>query len=105
MGTINKERILEVGKEKIAEVLNDNIQRTGMLHGKHLSLEERGKCYYYPENIKEEILLKEGYGLDSLDTYEVGFNFEEVLGIAIPDAIMGEMKSLHDYVEYIHANQ
>ncbi|MDO4965728.1 MAG: acyl carrier protein [Lachnospiraceae bacterium] len=57
-----------------------------------------------PDDVKLESLLQEDLEMDSLDAVQLNMSIEEELGIAIPDEVLTELKSIKDIVEYLENN-
>ena len=53
--------------------------------------------------VKEESLLEENLGMDSLDLVEGTMNLEEEFSIDIPDEDLPKLLSVKDVIEYIKA--
>lgn len=57
-----------------------------------------------PDDVKLESLLQEDLEMDSLDAVQLNMSIEEELGIAIPDEVLTDLKSIKDIVEYLENN-
>ena len=55
--------------------------------------------------IKEETVLAEELGADSLDMVEVIMDLEDEFGISIPDEAIPTLKTIKDLVDYIDKNK
>ncbi|MDR2601722.1 MAG: acyl carrier protein [Spirochaetaceae bacterium] len=52
-----------------------------------------------------EASFRQDLGADSLDTYELVYSIEEVMGIKIPDEKANEFETVKDAYEYIKSQQ
>lgn len=57
------------------------------------------------DKIKEETVMAEELGADSLDMVEVIMDLEDEFGISIPDEAIPNLKTIKDLVYYIDANK
>ena len=57
------------------------------------------------DKIKEETVMAEELGADSLDMVEVIMDLEDEFGISIPDEVIPNLKTIKDLVDYIDANK
>lgn len=57
------------------------------------------------DKIKEETVMAEELGADSLDMVEVIMDLEDEFGISIPDEAIPNLKTIKDLVDYIDANK
>lgn len=57
------------------------------------------------DDIKLESSLEEDLSMDSLDAVQLNMNIEEQLGIAIPDELLNELKTVKDIVDYLEKNE
>lgn len=57
------------------------------------------------DKIKEETVMAEELGADSLDMVEVIMDLEDEFGISIPDEAIPNLKTIEDLVDYIDANK
>lgn len=55
--------------------------------------------------IKEETVMAEELGADSLDMVEVIMDLEDEFGISIPDEAIPTLKTIKDLVDYIDKNK
>lgn len=55
--------------------------------------------------IKEETIMAEELGADSLDMVEVIMDLEDEFGISIPDEAIPTLKTIKDLVDYIDQNK
>lgn len=55
--------------------------------------------------IKEETVMAEELGADSLDMVEVIMDLEDEFGISIPDEAIPTLKTIKDLVDYIDQNK
>lgn len=57
------------------------------------------------EKIKEETVMAEELGADSLDMVEVIMDLEDEFGVSIPDEAIPNLKTIKDLVNYIDENK
>ena len=57
------------------------------------------------DKIKEETVMAEELGADSLDMVEVIMDLEDEFGISIPDEAIPNLKTIKDLDDYIDANK
>ena len=57
------------------------------------------------DKIKEETVMAEELGADSLDMVEVIMDLEDEFGISIPDEAIPQIKTVDDIVNFIQTNK
>lgn len=57
-----------------------------------------------PEKVTLEASLADDLDADSLDAVELNMALEEACGVAIPDELLGDMKTVKDIFDYVNAH-